>query len=64
MTHRPGSQFESCPGATGEAGCTDFPDRAHRCKNARRHDGPHDCTCGQQWAHVAVPLVRFLPPRR
>jgi hypothetical protein len=50
----PGSQFESCPAATGEADCTDFPDGAHRCGHNRGHIQAsrrveHSCTCGAIW---------------
>lgn len=60
-----GSQFESCPAATGEPAfevqrCGDFSDGAHRCGLNRSHikqsaeasdlDGAtHRCTCGWGW---------------
>lgn len=56
-----GSQFESCPAATGEAKCPQFPDGAHRCGLNRKHlaDDPrpavqktHRCTCEQQWCSL------------
>lgn len=52
------SNFASCPASTGESQCTDFPDRAHRCGEARDHyqtdtrsgdKRTHKCTCGEQW---------------
>lgn len=52
----PGSQFESCPAATGEAlpPCRHFPDGAHRCQHPRTresHQGGyvHQCTCQERW---------------
>jgi hypothetical protein len=56
MTDRdPTNTFASCPAATGEAECPDFPDGAHRCGKPRSHvrgDGGsivHGCTCGTLW---------------
>jgi len=57
-----GSQFESCPAATGQALCPHFPDGAHRCGQNRNHletDGldplnqTHRCTCGAQWCSLS-----------
>jgi len=57
-----GSQFESCPAATGQALCPHFPDGAHRCGQKREHltiDGldpvhqTHRCTCGAQWCSLS-----------
>lgn len=65
--------FASCPAATGEMGCTDFPDGAHRCAEDREHvrtnvATDHRCTCSAVWADVvrpvpsnaAVPAVVFI----
>jgi hypothetical protein len=50
------SQFASCPAATGEGRCRDYPDHAHRCQLNRDHLTPgaveHSCTCGAVWHSV------------
>jgi hypothetical protein len=63
--------FASCPAATGEAACADFPDRAHRCSLARGHEDKHVCTDGSAWTcfielartNLSVPAVVFIPDR-
>lgn len=56
-----GSQFESCPAATGQGTCPHFPDGAHRCGQDRGHVAAdprpaiyhvHRCTCGKQWCSL------------
>jgi hypothetical protein len=62
----PGSAFESCPAATGEANppCTHFPDGAHRCQHPRKHGIPsapeHSCTCGKVWISLSGTMADLV----
>lgn len=60
--------FASCPAATGEMGCTSFPDGAHRCSMARAHvrkmdrahvrkdiAPDHQCACSAVWSCTMSP---------
>lgn len=52
--YAPGSAFESCPAATGEADpvlkCGTYPDGAHRCRHDRIPTHVrHACLCGYEW---------------
>jgi hypothetical protein len=74
--HGAGSNFESCPAATGERfmpdqGCTQFPDGAHRCGKARSHmpdswaagdirAASHQCTCDYVWFNQPGTLDAFM----
>lgn len=52
----PGSNFESCPAATGREDparqCGTYPDRCHRCANDRLPHAGHRCLCGYRWVTV------------
>lgn len=63
MTRPPGQAFQSCPAATGQLDldierCTQFPDGAHRCGEAREHASHHRCTCGRSWASQSLVEIR------
>lgn len=55
--YAPGSQFESCPAATGvtEAAprCGTYPDGAHRCRWDRLPHPRHGCLCGIEWLCIS-----------
>jgi hypothetical protein len=60
--YAPGSNFESCPAATGQSTCPHFPDGAHRCGQDRNHISEagldvihhtHRCTCSAQWCSLS-----------
>lgn len=60
------SAFASCPAATGEHTCPQFPDGAHRCRDERGHiqadgtiDAVHTCTCGWEWACLNEGIGHF-----
>lgn len=60
------STFASCPAATGETDCPQFPDGAHRCRDQRGHiqadgtiDAVHTCTCGFDWACLHEGIGHF-----
>lgn len=72
----PTSMFASCPAATGESRCTDFPDRSHRCGEQRGHirteqnkpagERTHLCTCGYRWTSLSgsvAELMNLMGPR-
>lgn len=62
--YAPTSNFASCPAATGVAlpaeyggtkGCPQFPDSAHRCREARGTHTVHVCTCRYAWISSSAP---------
>jgi hypothetical protein len=60
-----GSQYESCPAATGDgARCPHFPDSAHRCSLKRQHVTghafSHRCTCGVAWVSLTADDARDI----
>ena len=57
--YAPGSNFQSCPAATGECDptvkCGTYPDGAHRCRQERQPVHPrHACLCGYQWISLTA----------
>lgn len=76
--YQPGSNFESCPAATGPSQCTHFPDGSHRCGEARDHyttdtrpsdERTHRCTCEAEWTALMGSIGKLFktvldPPAR
>jgi hypothetical protein len=70
MTRDPVNAFASCPAATGEASCPQFPDGAHRCGSDRGHVRDetmttaeriaHRCTCGNVWTSLSGTLANQM----